>query len=257
MSWWDAPNQAQRASPSRGPAANGNPHGAHVPRRNGSWGRGHGGACMAMGEPWDCAAPTNRRGGCRCDLFQPSSLSRSRSPLPLRVRCAALLLLLRSVRALQVSVPPPRRFSPVRTGTPAPGPRFLVPDCLNYSLSPPLRALCFLLSAFAVLVCRSPFRSVGRAVSLCVLSGGCRRLCCSVLLSAVVVWLASGCLSGEGSGAVLSPVREEFVASQRPSLARFPSSIGRSCRRRILRVRHVRCFVGAEWELSSFERLGV
>jgi hypothetical protein len=109
-------------------------------------------------------------------VYQPGSL---------RVCCTALLL--RSVRALHVSVPLQRRFSSVRAVTPAPGPRFLVPDCLNYSLSPPLCAFCFPLSAFAVLVCRSPFRSVGRRLPCCASSpeavADCVVPCCCLLSS--------------------------------------------------------------------------
>jgi hypothetical protein len=171
---------------------------------------------MAMGEPWGCAAPTNRRGGCRCDLFQPSSLALARSPPSRALRSFAAAIGPRSARlcsAAAAILPRPRRYSGSRAALSRSG----LPKLFAVAAT-----LCVLLSAFRFRGAGLPFAvPIGWSspAVLCVLSGGCRRLCCSVLLSAVVVWLASSCWSGEGSGAVFvrswrwSPVREEFVAS--------------------------------------------
>jgi hypothetical protein len=174
---------------------------------------------MAMGEPWGCAAPTNRRGGCRCDLFQPSSLSHALARLS-PFACVAQLCcccdrpaLCRSLFRRRGDSPRPCRYSGSRAALSRSG----LPKLFAVAAT-----LCVLLSAFRFRGAGLPFAvPIGWSspAVLCVLSGGCRRLCCSVLLSAVVVWLASSCWSGEGSGAVFvrswrwSPVREEFVAS--------------------------------------------
>jgi hypothetical protein len=196
VSWWERPNQAQRAQarPSREGQQPTAPHmgrmfpegTGHGSAHGGPWGRGHGGHAWPWGSH-GAALHLQIGAGVAAVIFSNPRLSLTLSlaspPSPALRSFAAAAIGPRSAGLCSAAA----AILPVRAVTPAPGPRFLVPDCLNYSLSPPLCAFCFPLSAFAVLVCRSPFRSVGRRLPCCASSpeavADCVVPCCCLLSS--------------------------------------------------------------------------